>query len=69
MVAPPYFTGLDRASMEKLASGAILSPSGIVVLQQSRKERFNEAYGSLVLKKTYRYGDTRISTYVQGTEG
>lgn len=64
IVAPPYFTGLDQESMARLAPGKLLTPGGIVVLQQSPKEQFNERYGALVLKKTYTYGDTRISTYV-----
>lgn len=65
IVAPPYFTGLDQEAMKGLASGALLNPGGIVVLQQARKEKFNEKYSELILRKTYRYGDTRISTYVK----
>ncbi|HHX10317.1 MAG TPA: 16S rRNA (guanine(966)-N(2))-methyltransferase RsmD [Firmicutes bacterium] len=65
IVAPPYFTGLDQESMDGLASGALLSPGGIVVLQQARKEKFSDKYGALFLKKAYRYGDTRISTYIK----
>jgi hypothetical protein len=34
------------------------------VLQQARKERFHNEYGLLKLRKTYNYGDTRISTYI-----
>jgi len=64
IVAPPYFTGLDQETMTRLGSGELLSPGGIVLLQQSRKETFNEKYGDLILKKTYRYGETRISTYI-----
>ncbi|MGI6162687.1 MAG: 16S rRNA (guanine(966)-N(2))-methyltransferase RsmD [Bacillota bacterium] len=64
LVAPPYHTGLDQSAMKMLSSGRLLSPGGIVVLQQARKETFNEEYGTLKLKKTYNYGDTRISTYV-----
>ncbi len=65
MVAPPYFTGLDQETMKKLSSATLLSPGGIVVLQQARKEKFSEKYGLLTLRKTYRYGDTRISTYIR----
>ena len=65
LVAPPYFTGLDQQTMGKLSDGNLLKPDGIVMLQQSRKERFKESYGKLILKKTYRYGETRISTYMR----
>jgi len=62
--APPYFTGLDQKSMDLLGVSPLLTPSGIVVLQQHRKEKQKSSYGNLVLKKTYKYGDTLISTYL-----
>lgn len=65
IVAPPYFTNTDQKSMEKLASAVLLDPYGIVVLQQATKEVFREKYGLLQLRKTYRYGHTRISTYIK----
>jgi 16S rRNA (guanine966-N2)-methyltransferase len=65
IVAPPYFTGLDQEAMAGLASGTLLNPGGIVVLQQAKQERFSDKYGVLALKRTYRYGDTRISTYIK----
>ncbi len=63
LVAPPYFTGLDQKAMSALSPGTLISPWGIVVLQQHRREDFRETYGSLRLRKKYSYGDTRISTY------
>jgi 16S rRNA (guanine966-N2)-methyltransferase len=64
LVAPPYFTELDRKAMELLGESSLVDPAGIVVLQQHRKERLEEKWGRLSLRKTYSYGDTRISTYL-----
>lgn len=66
LVAPPYFEGLDRKAMETLGSSRLVDPSGIVVLQQHKKEPFAEAYGGLGRRKTYLYGETRVSTYLPG---
>ncbi len=64
IVAPPYFTGLDALSMRKLSRTGLLAPGGIVVLQQAMEEQLVDAYGVLKSRKTYKYGDTRITTYV-----
>ena len=64
LVAPPYFSGLDLRAMEALRTSRLVDLSGIVVLQQHKKEAFSESYGSLRLKRTYLYGETRISTYL-----
>lgn len=64
LVAPPYFTGLDKQAMELLGRSPLVDPSGIVVLQQHKKEPFEEVYGSLRLRKTYLYGETRVTTYL-----
>lgn len=64
LVAPPYFKGLDKRAMDALGSSGLPDPSGIVVLQQHKKEPFSETYGNLRLRKTYLYGETRISTYL-----
>lgn len=64
IVAPPYFTGLDALSMRKLSQTGLLAPGGIVVLQQAMEEQLVDAYGVLKSRKTYKYGDTRITTYV-----
>jgi hypothetical protein len=50
--------------MEAVGSSNLTDPTGIVVLQQHKKEPFAETYGALVLRKTYLYGETRISTYL-----
>lgn len=64
LVAPPYFTGLDKGAMDVLSSSPLVDPAGIVVLQQHRKEKHEGSYGRLTLNRTYMYGDTRISTYL-----
>jgi 16S rRNA (guanine966-N2)-methyltransferase len=64
IVAPPYFTGLDALSMRKLSQTGLLAPGAIVVLQQAMEEQLVDAYGVLKSRKTYKYGDTRITTYV-----
>ncbi len=64
VVAPPYFLGLDQKAMEGLGSSLLLEPGGIAVLQQHKKEQTLESYGVLELRKTYSYGETKISTYL-----
>jgi len=64
LVAPPYFTELDQKSMELLGNSPLVDPAGIVVLQQHRREKLEEKWGRLSLRKTYSYGDTKISTYL-----
>ncbi|HHW25835.1 MAG TPA: 16S rRNA (guanine(966)-N(2))-methyltransferase RsmD [Firmicutes bacterium] len=64
IVAPPYFAGLDKAAMDLLGKSRLVEPAGIVVLQQHKKEPHAEAYGNLRLRKTYAYGETKISTYL-----
>lgn len=67
--APPYFTGLDMRSMELLSSYPLLKTSGIIVLQQHVKESHKEKFGYLQLKKSYKYGDTLIVTYLPSSSG
>ena len=64
IVAPPYFAGLDKRVMDLLGKSRLVEPAGIVVLQQHKKEPHAEAYGALRLRKTYSYGETKISTYL-----
>ncbi|MGI6631445.1 MAG: 16S rRNA (guanine(966)-N(2))-methyltransferase RsmD [Bacillota bacterium] len=64
LVAPPYFTGLDKGAMDILGTSPLVDPAGIVVLQQHRKEKHEESYGRLAINRTYMYGDTRVSTYL-----
>lgn len=64
LVAPPYFTELDQKFMELLGNSPLVDPAGIVVLQQHRREKLEEKWGRLSLRKTYSYGDTKISTYL-----
>jgi len=63
LAAPPYFTMLDQRSMEFLGTRTLLEPGGIVLLQQHKKESHLERYGKIVLQRSYRYGDTYLSTY------
>ncbi|HHY75526.1 MAG TPA: 16S rRNA (guanine(966)-N(2))-methyltransferase RsmD [Firmicutes bacterium] len=64
LVAPPYFTELDQRAMDLLGKSTLVDPAGIVILQQHRREKMEEKWGHLSLRKTYSYGDTRISTYL-----
>ena len=52
------------SSMKKLSATNLLAPGGIIVLQQAMDEQFVDTYGILKSRKTYKYGDTRITTYV-----
>jgi 16S rRNA (guanine966-N2)-methyltransferase len=63
LIAPPYFTELDQKTMEIVGRSNLVSPNGILVLQQHRKEKYLEVYGNLVVLKTYLYGETRVTTY------
>ncbi len=67
LVAPPYFKGLDKQAMDLMGTSRLVDDAGIVVLQQHKKEPFSESYGNLALRKTYLYGETRVSTYLRVT--
>lgn len=66
IVAPPYFADLDNKAMDLLGSSSLVEPEGIVVLQQHKREPHSESYGTLRLRKTYSYGETKITTYLVG---
>ncbi len=68
IVAPPYFAGLDDKAMDLLGKSRLVEPAGIVVLQQHKRELHAESYGTLRLRKTYSYGETKISTYLVGQD-
>lgn len=63
LVAPPYFSGLDQATMNLLGYCLLVDPAGVVLLQQHKKEELKNIYGNLELKKVYTYGDTKIATF------
>lgn len=63
IVAPPYFSGLDVATMTKLGEEPHLSANGVIVLQQHRREEPVVRIGSLQAVRSYTYGQTVLTVY------
>ena len=65
---PPYGHGLVRKSLNALAQHAIISPSGIVVVEQEKRDplppRIEGKEIRLILQRRQRYGDTALAFYI-----
>jgi len=59
---PPYEEGLDTQTLALISQYDLLAPTGIVVLEHSRRDQPCIPY-RLALVKAYRYGDTTVSTF------
>ena len=60
---PPYHTGEGRIALSTVAECAILSPSGVVMVEHHRRDDIPESAGVLRRFKQHRYGDTVLSFY------
>ncbi len=67
-VDPPYGSGLQEPVLRTLGEWRWLSPGALVVLERSADEGLDDAYGSLELKRTERYGSTEIDLYESRVE-
>ena len=60
-VDPPYRNGIIEKIMPQLEK--IMSDRGIVVCEHEKELELPESYGSLVKKKTYKYGKISLTVY------
>ncbi len=60
---PPYEKNFLKIVLKYLDNYNILSNSGIFLLEQSKREKFNETLINLELFKILEYGDTIVSFY------
>ena len=65
-VDPPYKKGLIEKVMPLLCGH--MSDRGIVVCEHEKGLELPESFGSLVKRKTYRYGKTEVTLYRNGNE-
>jgi 16S rRNA (guanine966-N2)-methyltransferase len=64
-VDPPYRQGLTQATMKELADSGLLLPGAIVMAEHGTDEHLEDQYGALRRDRTYRYGSTTVSLYVE----
>ena len=73
LLDPPYGGHEGRKALQGVASSAILSPSGLVVLEQARPVRHPAARGAmsngaLQQERVAQYGDTELAFYRPTTD-
>lgn len=67
LMDPPYGGHEGRKALQGVACSAILSPSGLVVIEQARRSALPEAVG-LWQERVAHYGDTELAFYRPTTE-
>jgi 16S rRNA (guanine(966)-N(2))-methyltransferase RsmD len=60
---PPYDRGLVGSSLKLIAEGNLLTESGTVVAEHSKREDVKRDYDTLALQDQRRYGDTLLSFF------
>ncbi|HZT97027.1 MAG TPA: 16S rRNA (guanine(966)-N(2))-methyltransferase RsmD [Chloroflexota bacterium] len=60
---PPYADRDIEGMMESLASGDVVEPGGLVVLEHGKRIETQSEYGSLRRWQLKRYGDSMVSFY------
>lgn len=60
---PPYLRNMLQNSIEKLDQYGIITPGGLVIAESSKLDLLLDRYGSLLLLRRQRYGDTILSFY------
>lgn len=66
LVDPPYKKGIIERVMPLLCGH--MSGRGIVLCEHEKGLELPESFGSLVKRKTYRYGKTEVTLYRNGNE-
>lgn len=66
---PPYQAGVIDRVLEAVAQAGILSKEGLFLGQVSAKEQIKDRVGDLVLKREYRYGNTKLVSYSRLLKG
>jgi 16S rRNA (guanine966-N2)-methyltransferase len=62
-IDPPYQSEEIMKILPLLSDGLILSRDGIIIVEHFSKIALPEEIGNLKTKKTYKYGDTSLTTY------
>ena len=62
-VDPPYHTGILKRLLPLLSQGAMMTHSGIMIIEHFHKMKLPEALGSLHRFRAQRYGDTVLSFF------
>lgn len=65
---PPYDQGLVGEALKVIAAEGLLAENGVVVAEQSVREKAVERYGALILADRRRYGDTLLAFYKSSPE-
>ncbi|MBW8057885.1 MAG: 16S rRNA (guanine(966)-N(2))-methyltransferase RsmD [candidate division NC10 bacterium] len=60
---PPYGTGLARRTLDVVASGDLLRPRGVVIIEHFTKEVLPQGIGSLWRTREKTHGQTMLSFY------
>jgi len=62
---PPFTEALAHSCMEALQKSRVLRPSGVAVIEASRHERIDDAYGPFLLLDRREFGDKSASFYTR----
>jgi 16S rRNA (guanine(966)-N(2))-methyltransferase RsmD len=62
-VDPPYSSDELELILPLVDDTAILSNNGLVIAEHSSKKILPSAFKNLILKKSYKYGDTSLTVY------
>jgi 16S rRNA (guanine966-N2)-methyltransferase len=60
---PPYHTPQAKRLLPSLSRGDIIASDGVVIIEHFHKVQLPHQIDSLVLLKSYRYGDSVLSVY------
>lgn len=66
-VDPPYDAHLGRVTLDALQSGPHLAAGGLVILEHRKGQVPPTEIGTLVHRRSLRYGETRLSIYLLST--
>jgi 16S rRNA (guanine(966)-N(2))-methyltransferase RsmD len=67
-IDPPYDTGLALRTLEMMNTRPVVSPSGVVVVEHSRRENLPNRLDNLTLVRSETYGDTTLSFFKRDTK-
>ncbi len=66
---PPYGSGLARRTLDMVASGDLLLPQGLVIVEHFAKETLPPQVGRLQRIREKKHGQTMLTFYEKASEG
>jgi 16S rRNA (guanine966-N2)-methyltransferase len=63
LMDPPYKDTGIGATIEQLAASDLVGPATTVVITHSSRFKLEQRYGTLIMKREYRHGDSTIAIY------